>query len=124
MPHKEEDIEMYFLCDNLQVVLKWIESCCGPLREAQEAGEITFYKISQGSVAITSTKASIPCISVWFISQNTRWDRGIDCARQAASDTGLVVRCDPGNEYPEVHPLSDVFLEIRDGRETLIEWET
>lgn len=47
------------------------------------------------------------------------WQTGAQLGRLMSETFGVVVECDPGEDYPEVHPLSDTMLRIANGSEQL-----
>ena len=52
----------------------------------------------------------------------TRWNSDVDFARFVAGALDCQVRCDPGSEFPEVSPYSNIFLNLQKGKETLVAW--
>ena len=42
--------------------------------------------------------------------------------REIHLKTGCTVRCDPCGSYTQVDPYSDIFLQIADQKEELIDW--
>ncbi|HEX5212015.1 MAG TPA: hypothetical protein VFW22_09805 [Pseudolabrys sp.] len=60
-------------------------------------------------------------VSVWLRGE-PRWRSDVDFARFLAVALQCRARCDPGADYPQVDPRSDVFVDIKDGSETLIVW--
>jgi hypothetical protein len=50
------------------------------------------------------------------------WDTHAQFARFLSNRLCLAVRCDPGFDYQNIVPYSDIFLEISHGVETLANW--
>jgi hypothetical protein len=59
--------------------------------------------------------------SVWVLGANC-WKSNAEFARFLARTLRCRVRCDPGDAYPQVSPYADAFLEISDGRESIVAW--
>lgn len=57
--------------------------------------------------------------SCW-IRGPVRWKTSVQLAREYAAKRGGKILCDPGLEFPQVHPLSDGFLQIHNGIETIV----
>jgi hypothetical protein len=60
-------------------------------------------------------------VSVWLRGP-LRWRSDVEFARFLAAALKCRARCEPGAAYPDVDPHSDVFVEIADGVETLVNW--
>ena len=117
----QSNIEIYIRDCPMDRLLAWLESVVGPLRPTVDTDGIVVYATAVGPVIITPAVADGTFVGVCFNSPNTPWDTDVDCARQASRELQCVVRCDPGEHFPDVDPLSDVFLEIADGAEKLVE---
>jgi hypothetical protein len=50
------------------------------------------------------------------------WRNDVDLARFLSAKLMCTALCDPGSEFPEVDPYSDIFLEVSNDVERLIEW--
>src|SRR5262245_25283930 len=116
---RQTNIEIFADCSQ-ERLLAWVESVIGGLSTGEVAGAATIYQSSAGSVITTPIEDS-DFISIWFSTPHSPWATDVDCARQAAREIRCVVRCDPGVAY-DVDPYSDVFLQIADSSETLIDW--
>ncbi len=102
-------------------LLAWLVRVVGPLEEPTRAGDCTVLAASVGPVVLTAQVGREPITSVWFNAVSTPWPSDAACARQAAHELNSVVLCDPGPEYPGVHPGSDIWLQIdAQGEECLI----
>jgi hypothetical protein len=60
-------------------------------------------------------------LSVW-VRGNSDWSSCATLGRYLANELRSIVRCDPGGEFPEVSPYSNVFLEISGDGESLVPW--
>ena len=119
---RQPEIEVY-LCDCTEErLVAWLESVVGPLGEPEDAGASIVYSSTIGPVVVTPGIEGGPFVGVWFNTSHTPWTTDVDCARQAARELACTVRCCPGQYFPEVPRLSDIFLEISGDAEELIEW--
>lgn len=117
------DIEI-FVCDcSIAELRGWLSTVIGLLSDFEEAGEALICRSGDVGLIITPAIENGPFTSIWFSGIGTPWLTHVECARQAAQQLHVRVRCDPGDEFPEVHLYSDVVLEIQNGTERLIEWE-
>lgn len=114
------DIEIYVRDCSLAEIRTWLQSVFGPLSDFVESGAgLTCQSSSVGFIITPGIDVGL-YTSIWFSAVGTPWRTHLDCARQAARQIGVTVRCDPGLEYAEVHPYSDVLLEITSGTERLV----
>lgn len=102
---------------SLERIEEWIAGVAGPLHGPTEAGSVLVYETSLGTTILAPGMAN--GIGVWFNAVRLPWASDADCARQATRELGCVVWCDPGNEYPNVPPLSSVMLEVDEKGERL-----
>lgn len=104
----------------VEQVVKWISSVVGPLNEDTRIGNHVFiYSCSLGKVIVTSNDED-SFVEVTFFTPGI-WKTGAECARQAARELRCKAHCDPGADYPEVDPYSDVMLEIDATKEPIEE---
>ncbi|WP_020474329.1 hypothetical protein [Zavarzinella formosa] len=103
-------------------VLVWLEAVAGPLTEPLDGGggEVV-YGTRLGTLIVQPNMEGPGGIGVWFKTAVLPWATPAACARQAARELNCVVWCEPGEDYPEVPPLSPVFLEVGGDRELLFE---
>jgi hypothetical protein len=121
---RRPEIEIYVRDCSTERLLAWLESVMSPLAPARDGGEATIYPSRIGPVVVTPGIEDGPFVSVWFNSPISPWATDVDCARQAAKELGCVVRCCPGQHFPEVPWwASDKFLEIAGGVEQIMAWE-
>ena len=121
---RQPDIDIYVRDCPIERLITWLESVVGPLASAEDAGAATVYPSRIGPVIVTPGIEDGPFVGVWFNSPNSPWATDVDCARQVAWELGCVVRCCPGEHFPEVPWwASDQFLEIVGGVEQIVTWE-
>lgn len=121
---RQPEIEFYIRDCSPERLLAWLESVVGPLAPAEAAGAATVYPSRIGPVVVTPGIEAGPFVGVWFNSPDTPWATDADRARQVAKELGCVVRCCPGQHFPEVPWwASDKFLEIAGGVEQIVTLE-
>jgi hypothetical protein len=120
---KQREIEIYVRDCTVADLLAWAGSRLGNLAGPDAAGDATVYESPCGPLIVTPAIEDGPFISLWFNTPRTPWRTDVDCARDAARALRCTVRCDPGQQYPEVPPQSSIFLEIVGEREELVTWE-
>jgi len=118
---QQTDLEIYVNCEMARLIA-WLNGVAGPLEKTESLGETIIYSSSVGPIVVTPATEEEPFTSVWLNTPASLWTTDVDFGRQAARELRCVVRCDPGQHDPEVHPLSDVFLEIDGDGERLIYW--
>jgi hypothetical protein len=111
-------------------LIAWLNKVVGPLEIANSLVGTTFYSSSLGPIVVTSwteegsfEEESFIEVNVFLNTPTPSWATHADFGRQAAREMTCVVQCEPDENYPEVHPLSDVFLEINGDGERLINLE-
>lgn len=119
---RQRDVEVYLRDCPLERAAAWVQAVSGPLVGPLDCGGPVAYHPPAGAVVLTPGVDGA-FLGVWFNTPCRPWDTDAECGRAAAEALGCVVRCDPGPHSPEVHPLSDVFLEIAGGSERLLVWE-
>ena len=117
------DIEIYVRDCSLAEIRSWLSTIFGPVSDFEEAGAAWTCRSGDVGFIITPGVEGGPFISIWFSATGTPWRTHADCARQVARQLEIPVRCIPGPEFPEVHPCSDIVLEISGGTERLVIWE-
>lgn len=120
---RQTDVEVFLRECALERAAAWVQSVSGPVSGPLDCGDAVAYHPAEGAVVLTPNVDG-GLMSVWFNTPCRPWDTDVECGRAAALALGCTVLCDPGQHYPEVDPLSDVFLEVADGSERLIliEW--
>ena len=118
---REKELAIHVSCP-LEQLIAWLNVLVGPLDESARVAETIFYQSSVGPVVVICVEDHA-FIDVCFRTRNSPWVTSVDLGRQAARELGCAVRCEPGHYYPEVDPLSNVWLEINGDQERLISWE-
>ncbi len=118
---REKEVAIYVSCP-LEQLITWLNELGGPLEESARVAETIFYQSSVGPMVVICVEDH-SFIDVCFHTRNGPWVTSVDLGRQAVRELRCVVRCEPGHYYPEVDPLSNVWLEINGGQERLISWE-
>jgi hypothetical protein len=114
------DIEAYAKTGDTDAVVSLLSRSIGHLRVGGAPEEEPLIYQS-GSVSVVLQPSEDGFLSVW-IRGCEAWPSCPALGRHLAKELGLVVRCDPGNEFPEVSPYSNVFLEIEGSDERLVPW--
>lgn len=117
----QENIEIFVRCD-LGQVIDWLNRVAGPVALTEAMGAMIMYETRVGTVLVTPGVGDGSFVSIYLGTTGAPWPTDVDFARQAAAELGCVVRCDPGQHCPDVHPQSDTFLEIDRGAEVLVDW--
>jgi len=116
-----DDLEVYIRDCGPREVLSAMAPALGSFRlECRFDEDYVLY--AKGKVKLLFQRNLHPgYLMVWLRGANL-WESDIDFARYLSQSLEKAVRCDPGADYPDVSPYSDTFVEISDGRETLVEW--
>jgi hypothetical protein len=117
---KSEDVEAYAKTSDIDAVVSLLSRSIGALRssDSPEAGPRIY---DAGSVSVVLWPREDGFLSVW-VRGNTIWSSSPTLGRHLARELCCLVRCDPGDEFPDVSPYSNVFLEIEGGKESLVPW--
>ena len=120
---RQKDIEIYIKNCPDEALFAWLESIAGNIKIASDEGdEPTFYDCAFGRFVITkNTLEDESFTSITFCSPERPWATDVECGRDAANALGYLVRCDPGEHYPEVDPHSETLLEIDGKTEKLVD---
>jgi hypothetical protein len=118
------NLEIFVAGCLLEHIENWLAAVVGPLLESAEPiGTGMLLTSAVGPIILTPDIGKDSFTSIYFTTPDLPWPTDVDCARQAARELGVTVRCDPGEHFPEVDPLSDLFLEISSaGEERIILW--
>jgi hypothetical protein len=116
-----EDLEIFVKAEDPAPILAFLCEKLGPLS--------VNLKISESHVIYTCGNVKIVIngeiqdnfIAVWLPATKI-WPSDYAFGCEIANALGLVVRCDPGCTYPSVSPFSDIFVELDNGQEKLVEW--
>ncbi len=118
---RQRDVEAYAQCPPERLI-EWLQGVAGPLSLARRDEKVEIYDSAFGPVSIAAGFGEDRLTSLYFTGQERPWDTDVEFARRLAADLGCRVVCDPGAAYPQVPGRSPVFLQIEDGRETLVAW--
>ncbi len=110
----------YVFGSEIDDVLEEISSVLGKLVFVERIEEYQFYDI--GSYRLT-VEPSASGFTSFMIARCEIWQNDVELARFLGKTIRRRIRCDPGVTFPEVNPYSDVFLQIEDGQEELINWD-
>lgn len=114
------DIEVYVLNATHEDILAAVEGVVGPFVRNYDFPEDQFLYILDSRVLIISP-AEDDFLSV-YMRGDGHWSCDLELARYLSSELKKVVRCDPGSSFPDVSPYSNVFVEISEHEEILVEW--
>ncbi|WP_242521653.1 hypothetical protein [Motiliproteus sp. SC1-56] len=95
-PERHPDIEIYIKAHPLVRIEQWLRARFDTVEPAGSTKQgVRFYLSWQGQrlPALVVEKAAGNFTSLWFDSDQTPWDRDIDCAREAAAEFECEVRC-------------------------------
>lgn len=120
---RQPEIEVYISEYSPKRLMSWLEKMFGPLELRGKTGLATTYKSDIGPIIIAPKVEDGPFTSIWFNTPNSPWATDVDCARHVSKELDCVVRCCPGKHFPEVPQESNIFVEISDGKESLIAWQ-
>lgn len=114
------DIEAYARTGSLGAVVSLMSRSIGPL-ELSGVPEDEPLIFQSGNVSVVLQPCEDGFLSVW-VRGSAAWSSCSALGRHLAKELSCVVRCDPGNEFPEVSPYANVFLEIDGCNESLVPW--
>ncbi|WP_444909965.1 hypothetical protein [Microbulbifer sp. TRSA005] len=118
---KMEDIEVYVKGNETTQVVSFLNEEIGALSYDCEIDEgHTLFTCNKIAVLI-NTGIQDGYISV-SIKGAEKWSSDVEFARRLVEVLGVTVRCDPGVEFPEISPYSDIFVEINEQGESFLEW--
>lgn len=114
------EIEVYVRTDDVDSIVALLSASVGDLEPVLSSEpDVHIYKGSETSIVIQPSEDGF--LSVW-VRGHSPWSSSPALARHLAQGLLCTTRCDPGQEFPEVSPHSDTFLEIEGGRESLVSW--
>ncbi len=115
----QEAVEAFAICD-METVTALLSSSIGPLStDCASEQDPRIYTFESTTVVLGRSEDGF--LSVW-IRGDCRWPNPSAFGRYLAAGLDCIDRCDPGREFPEVSPHSDVFLQIERGVESLVDW--
>ena len=120
--NNQSDREIYVKGLQTEKIISVLSNEIGILNFNSEISENHYLYVGDQIKVLINTGIQDGFISV-FIKGVSKWSSDIELGRSFALLPGAIVRCDPGMEYPEVSPYSNIFVEINAETENLIEWE-
>ena len=77
---------------------------------------------SFGDIRVTITLGVEDSYSSLYMVGSRIWKSDLELAHFISKSLNTTVRCDPGNNYPKVNPHSDIFVEVYEDKESLVNW--
>jgi hypothetical protein len=114
----QTDIEIYVRDLDESRLLAWLDRTCGAARESWRSGAQVGYETARGPVVRTRRTQGGPFDGIAFPWGRALWATDAACARQASRESGWVVRCNPGPDYPKA--AEDHFLQVVGATEHLV----
>lgn len=114
------DIEAYVQTTDLAAIVSVLSSPVGELAP-DPADPPDFKSYSNGAVILIVQPSEDGFLSVWLRGCNI-WPSCAHLARYLSKQLACQARCDPGDEYPQVSPHSNIFLQVENGNESLVAW--
>jgi hypothetical protein len=116
----QKNIEIYARATVDQVVA-WLHKVIGPVTPDPLFAPLDAYQCSAGIVFLRTGIGDGSFTEVYFCkSGDGPWATDVDFARAASPGLACLVHCDPGAYYPNIHPASDIFLQVDGDSEKLI----
>lgn len=116
------DREVYVKGSDKEKIVSLLNKKLNILVFDSEISESYFLYLCDDIRVLINTQIQDDFISV-FIKGTDEWSSDLQLARYFLSIPDVLIRCDPGIEYPHVSPYSNVFAEIDSEGERLVEWE-
>lgn len=118
-PKNKIDVEAYVFGLPIEVVVAAISTAIGALGSPEVIEEIQIYNVNECILVVQS--GSYGNSVSYFLRNCDYWETDVEFARFLAEEVGARILCDPGSSFPEVSPYSDTFLELENGKESLVE---
>ena len=117
----EPDLEAYLAGVEPTDIIRLLNEAAGPfVADGTNDDGLQVFACGNSKLVITPNMQD-GFISVW-LRGTPRWRSDVDFARFLAASLKCCARCDPGADFPQVDPRSDVFLDIEGQSEALIVW--
>ena len=113
------DIEAFVKTEDASAVVSLLSKCFGALKATAGSPEIDMQIYEYEGVTVILQPVADGFLSVWARG-NTPWLSCPALGRYLAKELHCTVLCDPGQEFPEISPYSDEFLEIKGEQERII----
>lgn len=110
MDSAPSDVEAYVKTSDINAIVSLLSSAIGELKcEFADDAELRIY--GHAGIRVIIQPSEYQFNSIW-VRGSDRWSSSPMLARFLATNLGCVVRCDPGHEFPEIDPYSDIFLQV------------
>jgi hypothetical protein len=120
MNQESIDIEAYVQTDDAGAVASLLSVSLGALdAEHLPEADLSIYRNEDATVLIQPSEEGFLSVSLRGLAP---WKTCPALARHLAHGLRCTVRCDPGEEYPEISPYSNTFLQIKDNKENFVPW--
>ena len=117
----KHDVEAYAKTSDMGTVVSVLSRAIGALViDCPADTDPMILKFQDTSVVLGRSEDGF--LSVWVRGSHA-WATSPALGRYLATALHCTVLCDPGCEFPEVSPYSSVFLQIENGRESLVTLE-
>jgi len=114
----KHDVEAYAKTSDIGTVVSVLSRVIGALENDCPAGtDPMILKFQDTSVVLGQSEDGF--LSVWIRGSHV-WPTSPALGRYLATALHCTVLCDPGREFPAVSPYSSVFLQLENGRESLV----
>ncbi len=115
------DIEVYIKDGEIQPILQILVDHFGVFSFDSKLGDGISLYVTENIKLIFTEKVEDDFLSV-LLKNADDWKSSAEFARFLSGRIVNLIRCDPGIDFPNVNPYSEVFLEVDNGKETLIDW--
>lgn len=120
MKSGQREIEAYVNTSDERAIVSLLSSTIGELQtDSPPTDSLRLY--SHKGISVVLTPSEDDFFSVW-IRGSTYWSSSPALGRYLACNLRCIVRCDPEDEFPDLSPHSNVFLQIKDDTESLVTW--
>jgi hypothetical protein len=119
MSSEQVGVEAYAKADATAIIAV-LSKLIGPL-EATESSNNDPLVFGNESTSVVLWESEDGFVSV-CVRGSAEWASSAVLGRFLAAELHCTVRCDPGAEFPDVSPYSNVFLEIEEDGERLVAW--
>ncbi|MHB0938043.1 MAG: hypothetical protein ACYDCO_13550 [Armatimonadota bacterium] len=121
MSEEAFDIEAYVTGTTVEAIAEVLTSALpGLTYESHPLENVTVYTAQNTTVRL-STGIQDGFIGVWMTGA-TPWHTDVALARFLSERLHCMARCDPSAIRPDLAFVTNTFLEIEEGKESLVEW--
>jgi len=123
---RHPDIEIYVKNRAVADIEAWLNNCFEQLSDISHKGLIHEYQATLNGesipVLIHEKVVGKAWVSVWFNSDQTPWQKDLDCAVQASADMETQIRCIASGWNTGDEP--DEWWKVENGNQEQIIWRT